>query len=267
MSSRNRSATLALVPLLFGVLAGTDAVAQAPQGVAQKPPAANAHQHRRGPKQLVLVGSEGAEITLWKPDLSTLPLQSKMGTVTIPTTGVDNYHAVVARKDWGDTVESVIRYLYMHGKPSGQSPTRLTGVLKSELEIVPDPIPREHFRYYSDQEWGFLVRFGGKPLANVPVVMETANGSRVEGVTDTGGRVRLHIPDDFPDVVEGERDRRAAELSVSAEHVARGITYQSMLSAEYRVNQGHWRSFELGLAVAGIGMIAGGFIGRKRGGN
>ncbi|MET0093645.1 MAG: hypothetical protein ABW120_08925, partial [Sedimenticola sp.] len=111
MSSRNRSATLAMVPLLFGVLAGTDAVAQAPQGVAQKPPAANAHQHRRGPKQLVLVGSEGAEITLWKPDLSTLPLQSKMGTVTIPTTGVDNYHAVVARKDWGDTVESVIRYL------------------------------------------------------------------------------------------------------------------------------------------------------------
>jgi len=40
------------------------------------------------------------------------------------------------------------------------------------------------------------------------------------------------------------------------------VTYQTLLSAEYRVNPSHWQSFGLGATVTGIGMLAGLFIGR-----
>lgn len=220
--------------------------------------------HRRGPKQLMLSSAEGADITLWKPDLSTLPLKANMGTITIPSTGVDNYHAVVAEKDWGNLIEAVVRYEYLRGKPSGQSPTKLSGVQKTAFEVVPAPIPRGHYRYYSDQEWGFLLRFMNRPVPNHPVVMETANGSEVRGVADKQGLVRLHMPDDFPNVIEGVRDNRGAELIVSAEYTVDDITYQSALSAEYRINQRHWKSLELGVVVAGLGMLVGGIIGRKK---
>ena len=109
-----------------------------------------------------------------------------------------------------------------------------------------------------------MTRFGDKPVADVPVVLKTSNGSTIEARSDERGMVSLHIPDDFPDVVEGERDMRTADFMIHAEHTANGISYQTALSASYRINQAHWKSFELGVLVVGIGMIAGGYIGRVR---
>lgn len=263
MNKRELTTGFMLILLSGTVSHAAQAQTTSKDGTAPTPPEKQM-QHHRGPKQLTLVGSAGADIKIWKPDLSTLPLTAKMDTITIPSTGVDNYHAIVAEKDWGDLKEAIVRYEYLRGKPSKRSPTRLSGSQKTDFEVVPAPIPRGHYRYYSDQEWGFLLRFRGNPVPNHPIVMATANGSEVKGVTDGEGLVRMHIPDDFPNVVEGERDKRGAELTVSAELVSEGITYQSMLSAEYRVNQQHWKSFEMGLLVVGLGMLAGGYIGRKK---
>ncbi len=230
-------------------------------------PAKQTQQHQRRPKQLTLAGADGATIKLWKPDLTTIPMEQKHlrhGSITLPRTGMDNYHAIVAEKDWGDSKEAVIRYEYLRGSPSKQSPIILSAAQKTTFEVVPAPIPRGHYHYSSNQEWSFQTRFREQPIPNLTVVMETSNGSRVEAISDNNGMVTMRIPDDFPNIIPGERDRRSADFSVSAKYQDNGITYNTMLSAEYRVDQAHWRSLGWGVAVAGLGMIAGGFIGRTR---
>lgn len=230
--------------------------------VAATPRASSQHQHRRGPKQLALSIADDAQVELWKPDLTRQAIDIQQGKVTFKGTGVDNYHAIVAQKTGGKLTESAIRYHYARGKPSGHSSTELTSANKSILEIVPDPIPREHFHYHSDQTWDFIIRFQGLPVAGQQVMLETANGSQVEATAAADGRVSLHIPDDFPDIVAGERDKRSAEFTVSTGYTEGDQMYQSTLNAAYRVNPHHWRSLNLGIVVVGIGMLAGGFIGR-----
>jgi len=181
----------------------------------------------------------------------------------LPPTGVDNYHAVVVERDWGDSVDAIVRYEYMRGKPSGESPRKLTSAVKTPVEMVPDPLPREHHRYYSRAEAAFILRYKDQLLANHPVMLQTSNGSSVNGMSDNNGRVVFQIPDDFSGVVPGERDRRGAELSISTEYQVDGVQYNSALTAEYRVSPEHWQSKPWGVAVAGIGFVFGGFLTRR----
>jgi hypothetical protein len=212
----------------------------------------------------MLENAQGASITLWKPDLTTQPLNLSQGGITLPKTGMDNYHAVVAEKDWGNSKETVIRYEYLFGRPSKHSPSELAGAVKTDLEIVPAPIPREHFRYLANQSWGFQLRLKGQPKAQTRLTLETANGTRLETVTDDNGYAVFRLPDDFPDIVPGKRDERSAEFSVSAKAEDAGITYETLLNASYRMDPAHWQSKSLGWLVVGIGFIAGGLIGRQR---
>lgn len=255
--------TLLLIPLIVaspdsGVAAETESVEQPRQQAA---PSMH-HQHRRGAKKLAVGNTEGATITFWKPDLTTQALQATAGQITLPSTGIDSYHAVVVERDLGDSVESLIRYEYLRGRPSKRSPAELASTNKTRFEIVPDPIPREHYHYHSNQTWSFILRLDGQPVANTKVTLQTDHGSLVEGVTDQTGRVSLLIPDDFPDMQAGERDERSADFIVKAETQANDIRYQTELSADYRINPAHWQSFGWGITVVGIGFLVGGFIGR-----
>jgi len=256
--------------LAFGV------TLQLPQVVAQTATTAEAEAkakrttgqqqgHRRGPKTFTLANSEGATIRLWKPDLTVIPLTATHGSITMPRTGVDNYHSVVVEQDWGYLKEALIRYVYFRGKPSGHSTSELTEAVKTTFEIVPDPVPREHQHYRSDQHWSFLLRFRGMPASNLPVVLKSSNGTSLSSVSGSNGSVSFLIPDDFPQLEQNGRDKRTAEFSIQAETVADGITYQTQLSADYRVNPSHWQSLGLGIFVTGIGVLAGGFLGRKVG--
>ncbi|MCP4994343.1 MAG: hypothetical protein GY934_11245 [Gammaproteobacteria bacterium] len=240
------------------------AVAQTAEAPGSKPPAPQqaAMQHNRGPKTVTLNNADGADIKLWLPDLSTLPVEAPMDQITLPSTGVDNYHALVATKNWGPEVEVVTRYEYLRGKPNGHSPLELVNAIKSELEVVPSPLPRDHYRYHSNQNWGFLVRYHGQPLPKIELQMETTNGSTLSSVTNEKGIAYFTLPDDFPDVVEGERDKRRADFSITATHQTSDVKYMTQLSAEYAINPSHWKSTGLGVTVAGIGLLIGGFIGR-----
>ncbi|MCW8908611.1 MAG: DUF4198 domain-containing protein [Sedimenticola sp.] len=253
-----------LLPLSSAILALAPATlpAQSADGSAKAAAKqAGAHQqHRRGPKQLTLANADGALVTLWKPDLDTRVLQPEMGVITIPPTGMDNYHAVIVERDWGDSKEAIIRYEYMRGKPSGESPSRLASAIKTELEIVPDPIPREHYRYYAGEEWSFILRYKDKPVRDREVVLETSNGSTLMSVSDQDGRLTFRIPDDFPNVVKGERDRRSAEMFLSTSIEEGGVRYESMLTADYRMSPSHWQSTTWGVTVAGAGFLFGGFL-------
>ena len=261
MSSETDRIVLSLIAVVL-VLGHSSASAQsikAPASEAKK--TASAHQqHRRGPKQFTLSNSDGAVVTLWKPDLKTRVLQPEMDVITLPPTGMDNYHAVIAERDWGDAKEAIIRYEYLRGKPSGQSPTRLTSALKTELEIVPDPIPREHSHYFTGQEWSFILRYKGQPVQDQEVRMETSNGSSLRAVSDRSGHLAFRIPDDFPNIIEGERDKRAAELSLHSSVEKDGVLYETTLIAGYRISPSHWQSTTLGVTVAGVGFLFGGFL-------
>ena len=262
-----------------GVLVATAICA--PSGLAQTPqpgaqsantPAAPQHAHGRGGNRLVLSGAEGAVITLWRPDLQTLPLRVEHGAITLPRTGMDNYHAVVAEKDWGRLRETVIRYEYLRGKPSRRSPDELTQAEKATFEIVPAPLPREHRHFTDGKRWNFLLRFRNRPLADHPVALETGNGSRLETRSLADGRFSFTLPNDFPDTLPGRRDRRSADFQISAEHQTDGVTYQTTLSAEYRVDASHWQSAPMGFGAMGLGFLVGiifsrGRIGRHRGPN
>jgi tetratricopeptide (TPR) repeat protein len=145
----------------------------------------------------------------------------------------------------------------------GENAKALTAAEKASFEIVPDPVPREHQHYHSAQRWNFLLRFNGAPAASVPVRLLTSNGSELGSVSDANGRVSLMVPDDFSLLGPDVRDRRTAEFSLSAELERDGTNYQTQLSAEYRVDPGRWQSLGLGVFVTGIGLVAGGLLGRK----
>jgi hypothetical protein len=233
----------------------------AAEGVSPPAQTDPTHSHQGG-KRIFLENGDGAKITLWKPDLSTKTLTLEHGSVTMPKTGMNNYHAIVAEKDWGDHKEAVIRYEYHHGRPSKQSPSKLAAQQKTEFEIVPDPIPREHYRYHSQQRWGFLVRFNGRPVSDLEVRLKTSNGTQLSAISDADGRVAFMIPDDFPDLVEGQRDTRLSQFTTSSEYHQGGKRFTTQLNADYRINPSHWHSTRWGLLIIGIGFITGGFIGR-----
>ncbi len=68
---------------------------------------------------------------------------------------------------------------------------------RHELEIVPDPLPREHGRYRESEKWRFLVRFNGQPLPGQPVTLETEFGTRTSFTTDAAGFATVLFPRDF----------------------------------------------------------------------
>ena len=80
----------------------------------------------------------------------------------------------------------------------GAAPTQMLGQAKSELEIVPQPLPREHWQYRENERWNFLVRYQRLPLPGARVHLETAAGSRADVVTDANGMVQLIFPADLP---------------------------------------------------------------------
>lgn len=218
-------------------------------------------RRRGGPKKLRLLNGEGASVVLWRPDLSIDPLMPTEDGVVEFKPKVDNYHAVVAERESGGVRRAAIRYEYLRGKPSPDSPSRLAAAYKTDLEIEPAPIPREHHRYMANKEWEFILRFQGKVLDGVPVVLETSHGSRVDVVTNEAGVARFTIPDDFTAVKAGRNNNPAAEFTVFSKYETGGMAYETVLSAPYFVDPGHWESRALGWAMASLGLLVGGFIG------
>lgn len=246
--------------LAFSLLWGA-AVAAPPGAVPGTQPASggggHAHHGHRGVAAVRLEVPESATAVLWKPDLERQPLEVKGGGVGFPRTGMGDYHAMVAEWKGESAREARIRYHYMRGKPSGHSPGELLAQAKTELEIVPDPLPREHYRYNSADRWGFRVRFGSAPLAGARVRLETAHGSGLEAQTDAQGRVAFELPDDFPSVQPGRRATPPAEFSLSVGHAGGQGRFHTVLLASYHAGSHHWQSTGWGLGVLALGLVAG----------
>ncbi len=220
---------------------------------------AHGHGHGRRPTAHYLRDGAGAALTFWKPNLeqSVLPAVKADGQVPVRPSGVDNYHLLMASRASESGEEVALRYVYMLGKPSGQSPSQLVGATKASLEIVPAPLPREHWRYQTSAPAVFVVRYAGKPLAGQPVQLVTSNGSFLEAMTDLEGRVAFTLPEDFAHVGRGREANAPAEFIVSTSHVVDDFRRRTTLSADYHANPAHWQSSLGGVLALLVGFAGG----------
>ena len=214
--------------------------------------------HRGGPKTFQLNGFENSRLTLIKPGLEQKPITTKQGRFALRPTGIDNYHALVAEREHNGVKESAIRYVYFNGKPSGASPSQLTDLKKTDLEIVPDPLPREHWHYKSGDRIGFNLRWKGEPVANTSVTLATSQSSILQSETNAQGKVWFVLPDDFSE--QASTHSGPAELLVHARLNHAQTPHATWLSAEYFPDPQRWRDHTLGLIVSGGGFLFGAYI-------
>ena len=239
----------------------TMASMQANAIISIRPVVTDDHQHnRRAAKSFMLNGYENSQLKFYTPELQSRELSTNNGRFTIKPTGKDNYHVLVAHKQHNGVIQSAIRYVYFNGKPSGHSPAEITALEKAALEIVPDPLPREHWHYKAGDAIAFVVRFKGSPYASIPVTLSTSHASILEAVTDAQGRVFFTLPDDFPHTRAGRDNNPPAELLLHAKLSDDQQRYATWLSADYRANPQHWQQRTLGALVAGGGFVTGALI-------
>lgn len=176
-----------------------------------------------------------------------------------PATG--GFQMLTAREEQTDSVR-VASTVYYFGERGAKNPTAMFMQQKNELEIIPQPYPREHSRYRANEDWKFLVRFKGQPLVNQKVNFETSNGSKVEALTDATGALSLHIPDDFKPVEEKKDGaghdhgmRRGADLVLATEYVDGGKTYLTAFNSAYGEDAYDKRNLAMGLGFALLGMV------------
>ncbi len=206
-----------------------------------------------------------ASIDAWSNNLQDadahrqLPMELGGARLDKPTTG--GFQMLTAREERRDAVH-VASTVYYFGERSAKNPTAMFMRQKNELEIIPQPFPREHSRYRANEDWQFLARFNGQPLAGQKVDLLTSNGSRMVLMTDAAGVLTVHVPDDFKKIEEvkqgGGHDhspRRGADLVLATQHVANGKTYLTAFNSTYGPDAFDQRSLALGLGFILLGMI------------
>lgn len=198
------------------------------------------------------------------PTLEKKPLTPAHGLVSLPRTGMDNYHALVINQTSDKTVNSSVRYIYSYGKPSKTSPTKITQFQKSDLEIEPILLPREHDEYKGSNSYDFLVRFKGKVLPKHEINFTTSNGTKESLNSDEDGEFSITMPNDFSDVKMGRRKNKPAEFVLLASYTYQDKTYTTTLAMPYHVNSvDYWNSREAGTVVLILGLILGLYLFRN----
>ncbi len=224
---------------------------------------AGMNHDRMAAKNFQLIEHHDTKVFLWKPDLKSKLLKLDNDQLKLKSTGMDNYHALVAKRRTDKVTEVAIRYPYMRGKPSGFSPKILTQGVKASYEIVPAPLPREHRRYQAAHDAVFMLRYEGDPVSNTAVTLSTTNGTKFRTTSDRNGALRITLPDDFSETKPGRRNNKSAEFVLFSEHTVKGRNYRTSLSAAYYVDPRHWKSTELGAVVLVFGFVSGVVITRR----
>lgn len=285
-----------LIPL--GLFAATVALAQhehhAPPAAAVDVPAATqaarpaarlwttqplllpgrATRGERGAAALRPQGIAAATVTVFAPEGPAermkveYPVEAEGAKIAPATPKIGNYHWVVAREESTEEVR-VASTAWFFANP-GDSPKELLRQPKHELEIVPDPLPREHGSYRESEKWRFLVRFNGQPLANQLVTLETEFGSRSTVLTDAAGIATVLFPRDFKPagkMAAGEQEGhgpRRVPFVLSTAKEADGRKYLTAFNLTYGQDGDRGRSLGWGAAFGLIGMLAAAPLLRRR---
>ncbi|HEX8963214.1 MAG TPA: hypothetical protein VF801_09450 [Rhodocyclaceae bacterium] len=211
------------------------------------------------------VGIAASELLVFASDgpadkrKAAVPVEDGGARIEPAAPKLGNYHWVVARSETEGEVRVASTAVYFSNP--GAAPTAMLAMPKHELEIVPQPLPREHGQYRESEKWDFLVRFNGAPLADQPVTLETQSGSRSSFVSDAQGRVVVLFPRDFKPAQPGrdggrEMGPRRAGFVLAAEREADGKRYLTAFNYSYSPDADRDRSLAWGAAFGVLGMAA-----------
>lgn len=217
----------------------------------------------RATAKLRLQGMEAPVLTVYAPDGPAERLrvdytvQAEGTPIASAAPDVGNYHWVIARAE-SDPEVRVASTAWYFGNP-GPSPVRLLQAVKHELEIVPEPLPREHGTYRESEKWRFLVRFQGAPVSGQPLVLETEFGSRSTFVTGVDGYATVLFPRDHRPAAAGAAEGhgpRRAKFVLTAEREQEGRRYLTSFNLQYGADADRDRSLGWGAAFGLLGMVA-----------
>lgn len=219
----------------------------------------------RGAARLLPRGIEATQVTVFAPEGPAerhrvdYPVAADGAKIASATPKIGNYHWVIARTETPEEVR-VASTAWYFGNP-GDSPKDLLTQAKHELEIVPDPLPREHGSYRESEKWRFLVRLNGQPLANQPLILDTEFGSRSTFFTDTAGVATVLFPRDFKPAerkAEGAESHgpRRAKFVLATETTTDGRRYLTAFNLTYGQDGDRNKSLGWGATFGLIGMLA-----------
>ena len=136
----------------------------------------------------------------------------------------------------------------------GPAPRDLLNASRTGFEIAPAVLPREHGHYREGEEnWPFIVRMDGKPMAGLPVVLETSNGTKAEYTTDADGIVKILIPEDFKDIPKDQWNHGrppSSKFVIAARNGGLLATYNDSYSMGAFAAKNLWAG--VGFAVLGM---------------
>ncbi len=210
-------------------------------------------------------GIEAATVTVYAPGgpearlRVDYPVGPEGARIESAAPQAGNYHWVVARQEIPGAVPEVrVASTAWYFSNPGPAPTELLRRSRHELEIIPDPLPREHGNYRESEKWRFLVRLQGRPLAGQPLTLETEFGSRTTAQTDDQGYATVLFPRDFKAASgdgTGGHGRRRAGFVVATEREDGGRRYLTAFNHGYAQDDDRDRSLAWGAAFGLVGMI------------
>ncbi|MGE5027235.1 MAG: hypothetical protein ACM3JK_02045 [Betaproteobacteria bacterium] len=207
------------------------------------------------PAELQVFAAEGPADRLHR----LFPVAPEGTRIEAVTPKIGNYHWVSAREEAEGKV-TVASTAYAFGNP-GAAPTRMLLEQKNELEIIPQPLPREHGAWRESEKWKFLLRFNGQPLAKKEVRMETEFGTKTAFASDENGMVTVLFPRDFKPVEKkaqtGGHDHgpRRAKFVLAAEHDDGGRHYLTAFNYTYSADAERDKNLLAGVGFGVFGML------------
>jgi len=196
---------------------------------------------------------DGATDAQWE-----ISLEDGKATVHSRSGQQGSYHWVMAEEIKGN--DKVVASSVVAFSNPGPNPQSMLMAQKSELEIIPLKLPREHSDYRATESWPFMVRKDGQPLAGAQVFMETSQGTSQTYQTDNKGEFMVVFPDDFIEDEHaahghhGGRKKANFVLGVKAQDADRSLI--TAFNYRYRPAPLADKNLPLGIGAFLLGMVA-----------
>lgn len=217
---------------------------------------------QREAAQVKAVGIQADSLAVYAPDgppealRRDFPVGPEGARIASGSPKLGNYHWLVMREETPELVK-VASSVWYFGNP-GPSPRKLLAEARHELEIIPEPLPREHGSYRESEKWRFIVRLRGAPLAGQALTLETEFGTRTSFVTDQSGVATILFPRDFrpPRDKAGGHARQSAKFVLSTEQIENERRYLTAFNLTYGPDPERERSLAWGAGFCLAGMLA-----------
>lgn len=177
------------------------------------------------------------------------------GALSFKTGAVKGGYYLVRVMGHGPAGEIATATTIKYFSNAAPAPRDMLAAVRPGFEIAPDPLPREHGHYRENETWTFHVRMDGKPLAGLPVVLETSNGSTAEFTTTDDGSVDVTFPGDAKEVPKEQWNHGNPPASNFVLAVRNGgllATYNDKYNRDAFAGKSVWT----GVGFAMLGMIA-----------